>query len=121
MELSPYLETLHRELEAAAAPGGPDIQRTADLLSGALDAAGRLCLLEALADAAAEITTRLGNASVEVRLRGRDAEFAVTELSEPVPEPVAPTAPAGPDGGDLSRITLRLPESLKVQVEQAAA
>ncbi len=121
MELSPYLETLHRELEAAAAPGGPDIERAAVLLSGALDAAGRLCLLEALADAAAEITTRLGTASVEVRLRGRDAEFAVTELAEPAPEPVVPTAPAGPDGGDLSRITLRLPESLKVQVEQVAA
>ena len=56
MELSPYLETLQRELHAAAAPGGPEVTRTAELLSGSLDAAARLCLLEALSDAAAEIT-----------------------------------------------------------------
>src|SRR5436190_21297637 len=104
MELSSYIETLRQELEAAAAPGGPDIQRAAGLRGGALDAASRLCLLEALADATAEITTRLGDASVEVRLRGRDAEFAVTRLTEPAAEPVMPSAPAGPDGGDLSRI-----------------
>jgi hypothetical protein len=146
MELSPYLDALQRELHAAAAPGGAEVARTADLLSGALDAAARLCLLEALSDAAAEITSRLGTASVEVRLRGRDADFSVTELAEPVatsnwppppppppgspgpfgpqgpfgaPNPPAPPAP--PDSGDLARITLRLPEPLKAQVEQAAA
>src|SRR5438445_401579 len=48
MELSPYLDALQRELHAAAAPGGAEVARTADLLSGALDAAARLCLLEAL-------------------------------------------------------------------------
>jgi hypothetical protein len=142
MELSPYLDTLQRELHAAAAPGGPEVTRTAELLSGSLDAAARLCLLEALADAAAEITGKLGTASVEVRLRGRNADFAVTELTEPVdssswppmpppPGPLSPPpagwpAPPGPpppppDSGDLARITLRLPEPLKAQVERLAA
>ena len=141
MELSPYLDTLQRELHAAAAPGGPEVTRTADQLSGALDAAARLCLLEALSDAAAEITSKLNMASVEVRLRGRDADFSVTELAEPVPPadwppppptppgppgpppgpPGMPPPPVPPDSGDLARITLRLPEPLKAQVEWAAA
>jgi hypothetical protein len=127
MELSPYLDVLQRELRTAAAPGGPDVTRTAELLSGSLDAAARLCLLEALSDAAAEITGKLASATVEVRLHGRDAEFAVTELAEPAVPPVPPVPPGGPvppvppDSGDLSRITLRLPESLKAQVERAAA
>src|SRR5436305_903218 len=163
MELSPYLETLQRELHAAAAPGGPEVTRTAEQLSGALDAAARLCLLEALSDAAAEITSRLGTASVEVRLRGRDADFSVTHLAEqagpagpfgpqgpsgphgpfgaqgpfgpqgpfgaggppgPPPPPGSfppPAPPPPPDTGDVTRLTLRLPEPLKAQVERAAA
>ncbi len=122
MELSPYLDTLQRELHAAAAPGGPEVTRTAELLSGSLDAAARLCLLEALADAAAEITGKLGTASVEVRLRGRNADFAVTPAPPGWPAPPGPPAPPPPpDSGDLARITLRLPEPLKAQVERAAA
>jgi hypothetical protein len=119
MELSPYLDGLRRELHAAAAPGGPEVTRTAELLTGALDAAARLCLMEALGDAAAEITSKLDTATVEVRLRGRDADFVVTPLVEPTPPPAAPESPV--DAGDQARITLRLPESLKTAVERAAA
>lgn len=119
MELSPYLDGLRRELHAAAAPGGPEVTRTAELLAGALDAAARLALMEALGDAAAEITSKLDTATVEVRLRGRDADFVVTPLAEPVPPP-APTVDV-PETGDQARITLRLPESLKAQVERLAA
>src|SRR6266567_3713258 len=115
MELSPYLDTLQRELHAAAAPGGAEVARTAELLGGALDSAARLCLLEALSDAAAEITSRLGTASVEVRLRGRDADLVVTDVP-PLSEPTAPPPPpSNADAGDLARITLRLPEPLKEQ------
>lgn len=118
MDLTPYLETLRADLTAAAAPGGPETTRAAELLGHSLEASARLALLEALSDAAAEITTRLQDASVEVRLRGRSADFVV---SQAVPEPEA--APPGPslETGDLTRITLRMPESLKTFVEQAAA
>src|SRR5436309_126059 len=120
MDLSPYLETLRGDLAAAAAPGGPEVTRAAELLSGSLDAATRLCLLEALSDAAAEITARLDGASVEVRLRGREADLVVTDVPAPA-EPLAPgPPPAGGDAGDLARVTLRLPEPLKEQVERAA-
>ncbi|WP_127503478.1 hypothetical protein [Actinoplanes solisilvae] len=122
MDLTPYLETLRGDLAAAAAPAGPETTRAAELLGHALEASARLALLEALSDAAAEITTRLPEASVEVRLRGREADLVVTQHapSPPVP-PSPPAAPVPPDSGDLSRLTLRMPESLKTHVEQTAA
>jgi hypothetical protein len=117
MDLTPYLESLRSDLSAAAAPGGPETARAADLLGHALEAAARLALLQALSDAAAEITTRLHGPVVDVRLRGRDADLVVTE---PATEPAtAPQLLA--EGGDLARLTLRIPEGLKTHVEQAAA
>jgi hypothetical protein len=112
MELTPYLETLHRDLSAAAAAGG-------DLLGSTIESAGRLCLLEAFSDAAAEITAKLSSASVEVRLRGREAQFVVEERDVIATSP-GPALTLEADG-DVTRITLRLPESLKEAVEAAAA
>jgi hypothetical protein len=127
MELSPYLEALRRDLAAAAAPAGPEVASAAELLGGSLEASARLCLLEALSDAAAEITTKLTHTAVEVRLRGREAQFVVSE-SQPAPAVAPETATtdqpstAGPSTeGDLARITLRIPEGLKEAVERAAA
>ncbi|MFI7540585.1 DUF1778 domain-containing protein [Actinoplanes sp. NPDC049599] len=117
MDLAPYLESLRDDLRAAAAPGGPETTRAADLLGHALEASARLALLQALSDAAAEITTRLHGPVVDVRLRGREADLVVTE-----PAVSAPPVPApAPDGGDVARLTLRMPETLKNYVEQAAA
>jgi hypothetical protein len=120
MDLTPYLEALRADLTAAAAPGGPDIPRAAELLGNSIEASTRLALLEALSDAAAEITTRLPDATVEVRLRGREADLVVNRTTEP--SPVAEPAPAvAADSGDLTRLTLRMPETLKTHVEQTAA
>ena len=142
MDLTPYLETLRADLAAAAAPGGPETMRAAELLGRSLEASARLALLEALSHAAAEITTRLPDASVEVRLHGRAADFVVThDVGEPgAPEGLRFSAPSGgpgaggstawgtppgpvppPDGGELARLTLRMPEALKTHVEQSAA
>jgi hypothetical protein len=121
MDLTPYLETLRADLAAAAAPGGPETMRAAELLGHSLESSARLALLEALSDAAAEITTRLTDASVEVRLRGREADLVVNHT---VTEPPAAYSPEPvPDGGsgDLTRLTLRMAEALKTHVEQAAA
>jgi HicB family len=127
MELMPYVEALRRDLAAAAAPGGEDIQRAADMLAGSVEASARLVLLEALSDAAAEITSRLssgpvGGVTVEVRLRGREAQFVVSEAAAPAMETTAAaTLPAEAESGDLARLTLRMPESLKETVERLAA
>ena len=121
MDLTPYLETLRADLAAAAAPGGSETTRAAELLGHSLESSARLALLEALSDAAAEITTRLSDATVEVRLRGRSADLVVTAVDQPASaEPVAP-APPPVEGGDLTRLTLRMPEALKTHVEQIAA
>ncbi|GAA4702623.1 YlcI/YnfO family protein [Phytohabitans rumicis] len=117
MDLAPYLDALRRDLAASAAPGGPDVARAAELLAGALDASVRLCLLEVLSDAADEITARLPATTVEVRLRGRQADLVVTDVERVNDVTVPPSEPTG----DVARITLRLPESLKDSVEQAAA
>lgn len=111
MELTPYLETLHRDLSAAVG---------SELLATVIETSGRLCLLEALSDAAAEITGKLPSGSVEVRLRGRDVQFVVAEGAQDGPAATPPPTPAEPEG-DITRITLRLPESLKDAIETAAA
>ena len=120
MDLTPYLETLRADLTAAAAPGGPDVAHAAELLGSSIESSSRLVLLEALSDAAAEITTRLQDTTVEVRLRGREADLVVNRTTQP--SPVAEPSPVvAMDSGDLTRLTLRMPEVLKTHVEQAAA
>src|SRR5258706_11541231 len=129
MELTPYLDGLRRDLAAAGAPGGHDVQQAAELLGGSIEASARLFLLEALSDAAAEITRRLEGGSVDVRLRGREAQFVVSPpppIAVEAPQPAAgpthqPTTETGADLGDIARITLRLPEGLKEAAERAAA
>src|SRR3954467_1115284 len=118
MDLTPYLESLRSDLTAAAAPGGPETTRAAELLGHALEASARLALLQALSDAAAEITTRLHGPVVGVRLRGREADLVVTE---PAAAAAPSSAPPPVEGGDVARLTLRMPEGLKSHVEHAAA
>lgn len=126
MDLYPYLETVRGELTAAADVESDDVRRAAERLARALEPAVRLALMEALSQAAAEITRDLPAGSVEVRLRGRDPEFVVDVL-DVVPTPLAQvTFPAGaqdddPDDSTVTRITLRLPESLKTRAEELAA
>jgi hypothetical protein len=122
MELSPYVETLQRELSAAAAVAGEDVRNAADRLLNSLDAAIRLVLIDALSAAAEQITAELAPGSVDVRLRGRDPEFVVTL---PVPsEAPAPPPPPPPtfdaDEATTARISLRLPDGLKSRIEEAA-
>ena len=131
MDLTPYVDGLRRDLAAAAETAGPEARAAADRLALALDPAVRLALMEALSQAAAEITSELDAGSVDVRLRGREPEFVVDVATTPVPPeaPTAPTPPAAPappeadedDQGDVARITLRLPESVKYKAEELAA
>jgi hypothetical protein len=122
MDLTPYIDGLQRDLAASAAPGGPEVIRAAELLGSSIESSARLLLLEALSDAAAEITARLHSATVDVRLRGRQADLTVTEIDDVADEPTAPAPPVSDTGaGDLARVTLRLPEPLKEQVERMAA
>jgi hypothetical protein len=130
MDLGPYIEDIHRQLEIAAEAGGEDARALAERLVAPLDAAIRLALQDVLAAAAEEITVELAPGSVELRLRGRDPELVVTpppvdrsaedviEGDETMPDRAPIVAPG--DEGTVSRINLRLPDHLKTRVEQAA-
>jgi HicB-like protein involved in pilus formation len=126
MDLTPYVETLRRELAVAADAGGEDARALAERLTAPLESATRLMLLDALSSAADEITRELAPGSVELRLRAGEPDFVIT--SAPVDEPDDLTAEAPPrlaplegDDGGMARINLRLPEQLKAEVEQAAS
>lgn len=130
MDLTRYVDELQRQLGTAAAAGGDEARELASRLTAPLDAAARLVLLEALSDAAGEISAELAPGSVDIRLRGGSPEFVVAVPARAEPdaapapdvEPVAqvPTA-SEPEGGATTRTTLRLPDHLKTQAETAAA
>ncbi|BBZ62398.1 hypothetical protein [Mycolicibacterium monacense] len=120
MDLQPYVDNVRHELAVAAAAGGPEAQALAERLTAPLDSALRLALLEVLSEAAEHLTQQLAPGSVEVRLRGRDPEFAVAAAPDPEPEPSVPPPPDADDAGGTWRVTLRLPENMKPAVESAA-
>jgi predicted HicB family RNase H-like nuclease len=129
MDLRPYIEQLRTEFAVAAEGADPEGRALAERLVTQLEAATRLALLDALSDAADEITRELAPGSVHVRLRGREPSFVVTLPSPPLETDEPPSGPAGlpapvaaPDGeeGGTSRINLRLPDHLKASIEQAA-
>jgi hypothetical protein len=122
MDITPYVESLRRDLLAAAEAAGPETRQAAERLAFALDPATRLALMEAISQAAAEITAELPAGSVDVRLSGRDLDFGV-HLPAPAEAAASPpeAEPEEADEGSLARITLRIPESLKTKAEEYAA
>ncbi len=147
MDLTTYVNNLGREFAALAEAGGDDARALVERLTGPLESAIRMTLLEALSAAADEITRDLAPGSVELRLRGRDPNFVVTApaaepAAGPTPGPAAEPA-AGPGAGDTAtargdtgttradpllgedgpaaRINVRMPEQLKAAIEEAAA
>jgi hypothetical protein len=128
MDLNPYVASLGRELLTAVETGGDEGAAVVERLTVSMESAIRLALLEALSAAADEITRELAPGSVQVRLRGRDPEFVVTAAqveqlaNAPTDRGAAPADDAlGFDDGATARINVRLPEQLKIAVEEAAA
>lgn len=124
MDITPYVETLRRDLLAAAEAAGPEARAAAERLSYALDPSARLAIMEAVSQAAAEITAELPSGGVDVRLAGRDLEFAVHVTPEPIltkPAPTTEPEDEEDEDGTIARVTLRIPESLKVKAEEYAA
>ena len=124
MDITPYVENLRRDLVATAESGSEEIRAAAERLALALDPAARLALMEAISQAAAEITAEMPSGSVDVRLTGRELDFVV---DGPAMAPLAPPAPPPPgfdeadEEGTVARITLRIPESVKTKAEELAA
>jgi hypothetical protein len=116
MQMAHHIHAIQQDLAAAAAVAHDEATaEAARRLSVALESSLHLRLLDLVTEAAAELSATLPG-RVDVRLAGREPELVYVDAAE---EP-SPAPPAG-DDGLTARITLRLPESLKAQVEAAAA
>src|SRR5688500_13415073 len=116
MQMAHHLHAIQEDLAAAAALAADEpTAEAARRLSQALGSSLHLRLLDIVSEAAAELSAVVPG-RIDVRLAGRDPDLVYVEEDE---EP-APTATTGEDGLS-ARITLRLPESLKLQIEVAAS
>ncbi len=114
MQVDAYIQALREDLAAVAAVGDESTARAAQLLAVALDAALARRLLEALNEAALELSGQLSSARIEVRLSGNEPQLVLVEDEQELE-----TGPS--DEAFTARITLRLPDSLKERIEKAAA
>jgi hypothetical protein len=114
MELSRIVNALKADLSAVADVGDEAAAEAANRLTVALQASIGLRFLDALSQAALELTAQLPEGRIEVRLSGQDPELVYVGEE---PEPAAAAA----DEAYTARITLRLPEGLKGSLEKLAA
>jgi hypothetical protein len=114
MDVTPYVQAVRSDLEAVAGTDQATLD-VAERLARALEPAMQLRLLDALGQAALEVSEQLPAGRVDVRLAGRDVQLTYvgeeTVIEAPVPE----------DESGTARLTLRMPEGLKSRVEQQAS
>ena len=132
MHMDAYTETLRRTLVETSCLGDERTQEVAHSLTVALDPALRLVALQVLTDTADELNSELDGAHVAVVMDGSTPHLLVTQAdrsdeqdqgnvagSECHTDTPARAVPEVPEGPEV-RTTLRLPESLKQQIEAAA-
>ncbi len=115
MQLDSHIEAIQGDLAAAAGLGDEAVAQAAQRLIEALGTTLHLRLLDLLGEATLEISGQLVSGRVEVRLAGREPELVV------VLEETQDAVQMAPGEEYSGRITLRLPESLKIAIEAAAA
>lgn len=114
MQTAPHIEALLADLNEIAAVGDETSREAAGRLAAALRSAAGLRFLDALTEAALELSAQLPSGHVEIRLAGQDPALVYVEDE-------TGAGPAPDEEGLAARITLRLPETLKATVEVAAA
>jgi uncharacterized protein (DUF1778 family) len=119
MQLEMYAGDVQEQLVAAAQIGDDRVRDFAGKLAAAAAPAIQLVLLKAITAVAHEVTAALldspGAPAVSVRLDADDVEITVTTTA------VEPASALRPDDVDTAaRITLRLSEALKADVDRAA-
>lgn len=114
MQIEGHVQALREDLARVAALGDESTNRAAQLLSVALESSFGRRLLEALNEAALELSGQLRTARIEVRLSGNEPQLVLVEDEQELE-----TGPS--DEAFTARITLRLPDSLKDRIEKAAA
>ncbi len=115
MQMAHHIHAIQEDLAAAASIAGDEATVEAGRrLTQALGSALQLRLLDVVSEAALALSGSVPG-RIEVRLSGRDPELVYIEDEEP-----EPAHAAGADDSFSARITLRLPEGLKAQLEVAA-
>lgn len=113
MDLECYVNQVREQLIDAARVGDERTREMAVALAATAGPAVRLALLGAVSAAAEEITAQLADARVNAQLDGDSIQLEVTRAQ------AAPVLLVE-DGDASARVSLRLSESLKSQVEVAA-
>jgi hypothetical protein len=120
MQLDPHLSRVHDQLVAAAALGDDRTREIADALTTAAVPAVRLALLDAVSEIADEITAALldhpGAPAVVVRIDSNEVAIDVRAVA--TADDAAPARPA--EGEPTARISLRLTDALKADIDAAA-
>jgi hypothetical protein len=117
MEMAHHIHAIQEDLAAAASLSSDEATVEAGRrLTQALGSSLHLRLLDVVSEAALALSGSVPG-RIEVRLAGRDPELVYIEEEE---EPER-TQTAGADDAFSARITLRLPEGLKAQLEVAAS
>lgn len=115
MQMAHHLHAIQEDLAAAAALAADEpTAEAARRLSQALGSSLHLRLLDIVTEAAADLSAAIPG-RIEVRLAGRDPELVYVDDAEET------AAAPGTDDALTARITLRLPDSLKVQIDVAAS
>jgi hypothetical protein len=114
MQVESYVQAVYEDLARVAAVGDEPTARAAELLAVALESSLGRRLQEALAEAALELSAQLEQGRVEVRVAGGDLQLVHVNHAGPAPAEAT-------DEVFSARITLRLPESLKSRLDEAAA
>ena len=132
MHVDTYTETLRRTLIETSSLGDDRTQDVARSLAAALEPALRLVALQMLTDTADELNSEIDGAHVAVVMDGATPHLLVTQADRSdeqeqdhvkrpdrhaqTPAHAVPEVAEGPE----VRTTLRLPESLKQQIDAAA-
>ena len=114
MKIAPHVDALRSDLAAAASLGDARAAEVGAQLADALARSAPLRFQEALGEALLEANAQLSSGQLELRLAGSDPGIVfVEDRADPAPHSV--------DEPSAARLTVRLPERLKSQLEEAAA
>ena len=115
MKIAPHVESLRSDLSVAAALGDARAAEVGAQLAEAVARSAPLRFQEALGEALLEANEQLPSGHLELRLAGSDPGIVY------VGDEAASSRAAAVDEPSAARLTLRLPERLKSQLEEAAA
>ncbi len=113
MQLTGHIDALLADLAMTAELGDENVALAAERLSETLRGSARLRLLDLLSEVTLEISGQLPAGHIEVRLAGQEPSLVYVEERQ--------QEEFGASDDMAARISLRLPDTLKTAIDDAAA